>query len=104
MNVQDCNSINDYLSMCGVNSIDLLTKDQLFAWVKAGKVNIVTENSLWTVENGACGHFPNENKAISLIKQAIKEGKSFYCSYAKNESYGSVENSEKSEHFIMMVA
>lgn len=104
MNIQDCENIEDYLQMCGVDNIDSLTKEQLFAWIKAEKVDIVTENSLWTVENGACGHFPDEKKAISLIKQAIKEGKSFYCSYATNESYGRVDNIDKRERFVMMVA
>ena len=106
MNIQDCKDINDYLQMCGVNSIDSLTKEQVFAWVKAEKTTIVTENSLWTVENGAYGCFPDEKKAVSLIKQAIKEGKSFYCSYVMNESYGQVEESDSDNHerFFMMIA
>ena len=105
MNIHECNNIEDYLQMCCVDDIDSLTKEQLFAWVRAGKTDVDTENSLWTVENGELGHFPDENKAVSLVKQAIKEGKSFYCSYVTNESYGLIENTDKGERerFMMMV-
>ena len=103
--IHECDNIEDYLQMCCVDDIDSLTKEQLFAWVRAGKTDMDTENSLWTVENGELGHFPDENKAVSLIKQAIKEGKSFYCTFITNESYGAIQknNNEGRESFLMMV-
>ncbi len=105
MNIQECKGIEDYLQMCGVTSIDSLTKEQLFGWVKAGKTDIITKNSLWIVEHGKFGDYPDESEAISLIKQAIREKKSFRCGYVTNESYGRIDKSKtnKRERFIMMV-
>ena len=43
MKIQDCKDIADYLKMCGVKSVDKLTKEQVFAWAYAGKMGVETE-------------------------------------------------------------
>lgn len=86
MKIEDCNSIIDYLRMCSVQSVDDLTDDQVMAWAKSGKMGLNTKNSVGIVEYGLFGEFPDRKKAITLLRQAIKEQKEFFCAYVENES------------------
>lgn len=94
MKIQDCKNVADYLKICNVKSVEQLTNEQVFAWIKAGKTNIQTENALWTVEHGECGRMPDVTKAVKLMKQAIKEGKTFVCTYMMQESHEAIEETD----------
>lgn len=78
--------IEEYLRVCGVKSVDDLSKEQVFAWAKRGKMGLRTKISVDIVENGLFGEKPDTNKALLLLKQAIKENKQFSCSYIELES------------------
>lgn len=97
MNIENCKRISDYLSLCNVKSIDDLTNDQVLAWAKSGKMGITTQVSADIVENGFFDEMPNMEKAILLLKQAMKEGKEFICAYIESESCeGPIESDEES--------
>lgn len=84
--IKRCNSINEYLKIIHKDSIDDLTFNEIADWVKAEKMDSLTRFSVEMVEYGYCDHFPNKRRATKLLRQAIKEGKSFSCSYIMNES------------------
>ena len=86
INIENCKSIEEYLILCNVKSINDLTKEQVLAWAKSGKMGLVTQFSIDIVENGMFGVMPNMDKAIKLLKQAMLEKKDFYCSYVESES------------------
>lgn len=86
INIENCKSIEDYLILCRVRSIDDLTKDQVLAWAKSGKMGLGTKISVDIVEHGLFGEMPDMDKAIQLLKQAMKEQKEFFCAYVENES------------------
>ena len=86
INIENCKSIEEYLILCNVKSINDLTKDQVLAWARSGKMGLTTQISVDIVEHGLFGEMPNMDKAIKLLKQAMLEKKEFYCSYVENES------------------
>lgn len=95
INIENCKSIDDYLILCHVKSIDDLTKDQLLAWARSGKMGQMTRFSVSIVENGMFGMIPDMDKAIKNLKQALLEKKEFYCSYVEDES---CDGPNKTEH------
>lgn len=101
MKIEECKNITDYLRICNVQSIDDLTDEQVIEWAEAGKMGLQTELSVDTVMFGMFGVKPNKQEAIRLLKQAIKEKKTFYCSYVENESCdGPIE---KNNYFDMAI-
>ena len=103
MNNEDCKNITDYLNICNVNSVDDLTNDQVLAWAKSKNMGILTRVSVRIVEKGMYGRKPDMEKAILLLKQAIKENKDFTCAYIENESCKGPNKTDgnKREYFAM---
>lgn len=105
MKIQDCKDIADYMKMCGVKSVDKLTKEQVFAWANAGMMGVETEIAVGIVEHGMNGRMPDVTKAVKMLKQAIKENKTFTCAYIMPESCESIEETDDNarEYFGMSV-
>jgi len=101
--IENCKNIADYLRLCGVHSVDELTSEQILAWARSGKMGIKTKISVDIVEHGIYGQMPDKEKAIKLLRQAIKEQKSFICVYIENESCdGSHMKNETSDGYFVM--
>ena len=105
INIENCKSIEEYLIFCNVRSIDELSNDQVLVWAKSGKMGLMTRVSVKIVEKGLYGRKPDMEKAVILLKQAIKEQKEFVCAYIENESCtGSDKTKEnKREYFAMSI-
>lgn len=105
MKIEDCKNIAEYLEICGVKSVDKLTNEQVIAWAMAGKMDVMTEISVGIVVHGMNGRKPDVTKAVKLLKQAIKENKTFTCSYTMNESNEKIEETDDNarEYFGMSV-
>ena len=91
------------MKMCNVDTIDKLSEDQLMDWAKSGKMGLITQLSVDIVENGLFGEKPDKNKAIALLRQAIRENKEFVCVFIENESCEEPTESDESniEYFEM---
>ena len=105
LNIEDCKSITDYLNKCNVSSIDDLTNEQVLTWEKKKKMGVLTRVSVRIVEKGMYGRKPDMEKAIMLLKQAIKENKEFTCAYIENESCKGPDKNDgnKREYFSMSI-
>lgn len=105
MKIEDCKNIAEYLKMCDAKSVDKLTQEQVIAWAKAGKMGAMTEISVDIVVHGMNGRKPDITKAVKLLKQAIKENKTFTCAYTMNESSEQIEETDDNarEYFGMSV-
>ena len=102
INIENFKNISKYIILCNVQSVDDLTKDQILAWAKSGKMGIATQVSADIVENGLFGEMPDMDMAIRLLKQAILENKEFYCSYLEEESCIEPDDTEH-EFFEMSI-
>ena len=86
MELSECNTIDDFLQICGVKSVDELSDSQVLDWASSGKMGLETENSVGVVVHGMCGRKPPFRKAINMIRKAIKQNKTFTCAYVMHES------------------
>lgn len=105
INIENCKSIEEYLILCNVRSIDELSNEQVLAWAKARKMGLMTRVSVKIVEKGLYGRKPDMEKAVKLLKQAIKEQKEFVCAYIENESCAGPQKTDgnKREYFAMSI-
>jgi len=86
MELSECNTIDDFLQICGVKSVDELSDSQVLDWASSGKMGLETEISVGIVVHGMNGRKPDITKAMKLLKRAIKENKTFTCAYVMHES------------------
>lgn len=84
--INNCKDIKDYLKLCNVDTIDKLSDSQVMAWAKSGKMGLNTKSSIDYVENGEYGRKPDYNKAIRILRQALRENMEFICAFVFNES------------------
>lgn len=104
MNIDNCKTIKDYLTVCKVASVDNLTDEQVLDWAKTGKMGLKTKISANIVEFGMFGKKPNRVRAIQMLKQAIVENKVFSCTYILRESCdGPIIVEGDSEAFSMKI-
>ena len=80
------NDIKEYLRQCKAKTVDDLSDEQVLAWARSGNMGLNTKVSAEIVEHGVFGECPDRAKAISLLKNAIKKNKEFFCSYVEDES------------------
>lgn len=84
--MEKCLDITGYLEACGVSSVDELSDEQILVWARSGKMGMKTKLSVDIVEYGLFGEKPDTEKAMNLLRQAIKEQKEFTCAYIEYES------------------